>query len=100
MADNYRVQITTRAFADLERIFEYIKRDSPQNAAKMIQTLLDAIEGLSILPRRFDVPRTGSPRGRKIRSMPVKPYLVRYRIDEREHIVSILRVSHGARRRP
>jgi addiction module RelE/StbE family toxin len=100
MPESYRIRITPRALADLEGIFEYINRDSPQNAAKMIRTLLDAIDGLNILPRRFDVPRTGSVRGRQIRSMPVRPYLVRYRIDERERIVRVLRVRHGARQKP
>jgi addiction module RelE/StbE family toxin len=100
MPDTYRIRITPRALADLEGIFEYIRQDSPQNAAKMIGALLDAIDSLEMLPRRFDVPRTGSVRGRKIRSMPVRPYLVRYRIEEREKIVHILRVRHGARRKP
>jgi addiction module RelE/StbE family toxin len=100
MPETYRIRITPRALADLEGIFEYINRDSPQNAAKMIRTLLDAIDSLDILPRRFDVPRTGAVRGRQVRSMPVQPYLVRYRIDERERIVRILRVRHGARQKP
>jgi toxin ParE1/3/4 len=100
VAEIYRIRITPRALADLEGIFEYISRDSPQNAAKMIRTLLDAIDSLDILPRRFDVPRTGSVRGRQVRSMPVRPYLVRYRIDERERKVRILRVRHGARQKP
>jgi toxin ParE1/3/4 len=100
VAEIYRIRITPRALADLEGIFEYISRDSPQNAAKMIRTLLDAIDSLDILPPRFDVPRTGSVRGRQVRSMPVRPYLVRYRIDERERKVRILRVRHGARQKP
>jgi addiction module RelE/StbE family toxin len=100
LPETYRIRITPRALADLEGIFEYIRQDSPQNAAKMIRTLLDAIDGLEILPRRFDVPRSGAVRGRQIRSMPVRPYLVRYRIEERKKIVHILRVRHGARRKP
>ena len=100
MPEVYRVRITPRALKDLEAIFDYISHDSEQNAAKMIRTLLDAIDGLDILPRRFDVPRSGPVRGRQIRSMPVRPYLVRYRIDERERIVRILRIRHGARKNP
>jgi plasmid stabilization system protein ParE len=64
----------------------------------MIGRLLDAIDGLNILPHRYDVPRVGTVRGRQVRSMPVRPYLVRYRIDERRKAVHILRVRHGARR--
>ena len=96
----YRIRITPRALADLTEIFDFIKGNSPQNAAKMIRALLSAIDGLDILPHRFDVPRGGSARGRDIRSMPVWPYLVRYRIDEARTTVLILRIRHGARRRP
>ena len=100
MPDAYSVRITPRALADLERAFEWIGKDSPQNAASMITRLLDAIDGLNILPHRFDVPRTGRVRGRQVRSMPVRPYLVRYRIDEARKVVFVLRVRHGARRDP
>ena len=100
MPDTYRIRITPRALADLEAIFNTIRQHSPQNAATMIARLLDAIDALNILPHRFDVPRVGSVRGRQVRSMPVRPYLVRYRIDERRKAVFVLRVRHGAQRRP
>ena len=100
MPETYLVRITPRALADLEAIFDYIRRDSPQNAAAMVARLLDAIDGLDILPHRFDVPRVGTVRGRQVRSMPVRPYLVRYRIEETRKVVYVLRVRHGARWRP
>ena len=100
MPDTYRVRLTPRVLADLQAIFDYISKDSPDNAAAMVQTILDAIDGLGILPHRFDVPRGGKVRGRRIRSMPVRPYLVRYRIEEKTKTVYIVRVRHGARRRP
>jgi plasmid stabilization system protein ParE len=70
MPDTYLVRITPRALADLEHIFEHIRQDSPQNAASMIAKLVDAIDGLNILPHRYDVPRTGIVRGRQVQSMP------------------------------
>lgn len=100
MIKTYRVRNTPRATADLVGIFEYISRHSPQNAARMVKKLVDAIDGLTILPHRYDVPRTGFVRGKSVRSMPVRPYLVRYRIDESTQTVYVLRVRHGARRRP
>jgi toxin ParE1/3/4 len=100
MPDRYFVRITPRALADLRGIFNYIRADSPQNAAEVIRRILDAIDGLDVFPHRYDVPRVNPPKGRKVRSMPVRPYLVRYRIDERKKAVYILRIRHGARRRP
>ena len=100
MPDTYHIRITPRASTDLEAIFDYIEHNSPQNAAKMIETLMKSIDALRIFPHRYNVPRTGYVRGRQIRSMPVPPFLVRYRIDERRKAVHILRVRHGARRRP
>ena len=100
MPDTYLVRITPQAVADLTQIFDYIKQHSPQNAAATIGKVLDAIDGLNILPYRFDVPRVGTVRGRQVRSMPVRPYLVRYRIDETRKVVFVLRIRHGARRRP
>jgi plasmid stabilization system protein ParE len=100
MPDAYRIRITPRALANLEGIFDFIQRDSPQNAREMIRRLLDSIDDLRMLPYRYAVPRTGAARSRAIRSMPVRPYLVRYRIDENRKAVFILRIRHGARRRP
>lgn len=98
MQPTHRVLIAPRALADLEEVFEYIRQDSPQNAARFIGRLIDAIDGLNILPYRFNVPRNGLVRGRQVRSMPVPPYLVRYRIDDAKKLVYVLRVRHGARR--
>ena len=63
MPDTYFVRITPRALADLEQIFEYIRQDSPQNAATMIEKLVESIAGLNILPHRYDVPRVGRSAG-------------------------------------
>jgi plasmid stabilization system protein ParE len=98
MPETYRVRITPRALADLESIFRSITTDSPQNAATMIGKILDDIDGLEIFPHRYGVPRLGAVSGREIRSMPVRPYLVRYRIDEARKSVHILQVRHGSRR--
>jgi plasmid stabilization system protein ParE len=100
MPDTYTIRMTPRALADLQGIFGYIDKASEQHAPKMVRTLLDAIDGLTTFPRRYDVPRGGSAKGRTIRFMPVPPYLVRYRIDETHKAVFILRVRHGARRHP
>jgi plasmid stabilization system protein ParE len=50
MADVYRIHISKQAADQMREIFDYIARDAPQNAAKMIERLLDAVDSLDILP--------------------------------------------------
>jgi toxin ParE1/3/4 len=96
----YRVLISVRASADLQSIFDYIERDSPQNAVKVIAGLLDAMDGLVLLPRRYPVVTSTRKPRHETRLMPVRPYLVYYRIIEPDKVILISEVRHGARRRP
>ncbi len=92
----YRVRITPRALCDLQGIFDYIAEDSPGNAAAMIERILDAIDGLEFMPYRYKVLEGAE--GKGIRSIPIRPYLVRFRVEEEPGIVHVLHVRHGARR--
>jgi plasmid stabilization system protein ParE len=51
----YRVIVLPEAFDDLDRITDYIKRDSPQNAAAVLDRLWDATQTLSLFPHRYKV---------------------------------------------
>ena len=95
----YRVNLTLDVADKLEEIFTYIKQDSPENAARMVERLLAAMEGLNILPHRYKVVANSAEVGEEIRSMPVGKYLVRYHINERIRTVTILSARHGARNR-
>ena len=68
MPQIYHVRLNAAVLAQLESIFHYIEQDSPQNAAKLIERILDGIESLDLFPHRFSLvageERTG------IRSMP------------------------------
>jgi addiction module RelE/StbE family toxin len=96
MPNLYRVRITPRALCDLQTIFDYIAQDSPDHAAGMIERIFGAIDGLEFMPYRFKVLEGAEKKG--IRSIPVRPYLVRFRVEEEAGIVRILHVRHGARR--
>lgn len=89
-----------RASADLDAIFRYIEKDSPQNAVSVIEELLDAIDSLEQLPHRYRV-LEGEPRARsQTRVMPVSPFLVYYRVLDDQRAVRLITVRHGARRQP
>ena len=51
----YRVIVLPRAFSDLDAILDYIGKHSPQNAAAMVDRLLQSMQGLTALPHRYKV---------------------------------------------
>jgi toxin ParE1/3/4 len=97
MPDIYRISFTMKAADDLEEVFEYVQKDSPQNALKLIRRLLDGIDSLQILPHRHKLAEGADALGEPIRSMPMRPHLIRYHVDDSTRIVTILSVRHGAR---
>jgi plasmid stabilization system protein ParE len=100
MPEHYRVRISPRASANLEEIHRHIEADSPQNAASVIEDLLDAMESLDQLPRRYPIYQ-GRRRPREmVRRMPVPPFLIYYRVNESALSVDVLAVRHGSRRQP
>jgi plasmid stabilization system protein ParE len=98
MPDTYRVNLTLRAAGHLEDIHKYIEQDSADNAPRMIQRIMDAIDSLEIFPHRYKVLEQSTELGEEVRSMVVKPYLIRYHIDESNRSVTILSIRHGARK--
>ena len=91
-----RVEWSTHAVADLKVISEYIERDrSLQTANRVVRSIYDAIQELSLMPNRG---RTGRIAG--TRELPISrlPYIVIYRVlPER---VLVLNIVHGAQRWP
>ena len=98
MIGTYRIRITPCALADLTAVFDFIRKDSPQNAKGMIRAILDAIDSLEQFPQRFQVAPLQSAKSRNIRSMVVYPYIIRYRVDESQACVHVMHVRHGARK--
>jgi plasmid stabilization system protein ParE len=96
----YRVIITPRAGHDLEAIYDHIARDSAQNAASMVTRILDELEPLKLLPHRAVVERQDRKLRHPVRSIPVPPYVIYFRVLDDDRVVRVLHVRHGARRRP
>ncbi|HEX3359172.1 MAG TPA: type II toxin-antitoxin system RelE/ParE family toxin [Tepidisphaeraceae bacterium] len=100
MAPNFRVRLTRQALSDLEEIFDFISKDSPQNAASMIERIFDSIDLLEIFPHRTVVERQASALKYPVRSLPVKPYVIYFRVIENEGIVVVRHIRHGSREKP
>ena len=88
-----RVLWLLRAVDDLERIHDFIARDSRSAALAETEKVLVAVKRLG------DYPALGRPgRVPDTRELVVSSYVVAYRV--RAGAVQVLRVLHGARRWP
>jgi len=100
MTGEYRIHITDRALHNLEAISNYISTDSPQNAARMVRRILDGIDDLAFMPKRFRIAGRSRKLGNVIHARVVRPYIVYYRVDDSPKYVFITEVRHGARLQP
>jgi len=100
MPPSFHIILSPEAAGDLESLHEYISNDSPHNAAMVVGRILDAIATLEIFPHRNVVEWKSGKIKDPVRSLPVKPYIIYFRVLESQQAVRILTVRHGARRPP
>lgn len=85
--------IVSRAAArDLQGIFDYISADNPVRARSFLQELRERCRQIGEFPKAA---RAMQLRGREIRLLPYRSYIIVYRIDAKT--VTIERIWHGAR---
>ena len=99
MPQKYRVIISPKALSELEGILDYIAADSPANAVKVIDRLLDEIQALETFPGRYAEISTDDPAEAHLRLMPSPPFRIIYEILREQAVVRVLTVEHGARDR-
>jgi toxin ParE1/3/4 len=92
----YNVQITDRALADMQEIYDYIAVTllAPETAMGQYNRIADAIESLDHVPGRCRLFECEPERSLGIRLLPVDNYAVIYTVDESN--VTILRVLYSA----
>ena len=99
MTEPYHIIVADDVAEELDEIFDYIARESPANAAKLIGQIRDAIARLKLFPMR-QVVEGEENSVNPVRSLPAGNYMIYFRVFETRHAVHILHVWHGARRRP
>jgi toxin ParE1/3/4 len=90
------VVIHESAWADLDHIFEWIAKDNPSAAAKVITKIRDKISLLE-LDALAQMGRPGRAKG--THELIESPYIIVYKVDVRQRLVSVVAVIHGARDR-
>jgi toxin ParE1/3/4 len=91
-----RVLIGESAYADLDRIFDWIAKDRPLVAAAVINRILDSIERLGRFPHMGHAGKVADTYEWVVRGL---PYIVVYQIDVEENELSVVAVFHGAEER-
>jgi addiction module RelE/StbE family toxin len=90
------VFIHESARADLDSIFEWIAKDNPSAAAKVVARIRYKIKLLEL----DALARMGRPgRAKGTRELIESPYIIVYKVDDRRCLVSVVAIIHGARDR-
>jgi plasmid stabilization system protein ParE len=100
MSAPFHLIMSPEAAADLQAIHDVISKDSLNNAARMIEKILDGINTLKTVPHHNVVARQSAKVLIPFRSLPIKPYIVYFQVLDQQHAVQIHSVVHGARRQP
>jgi plasmid stabilization system protein ParE len=79
----------------LKGIYDYIAADNPDKAKKFVGEIMQSIKRLAVFPFAGAPIHYDEPLKRKLI---FKPYVVRYRINEKLRLVTILSIRHAARR--
>lgn len=90
-----KLRWTTPALRDLEAIGDYIARDNPAAADRVVTRILDQAELIAAHPHAG---RTGRVPGTREAVISDTPFILPYRV--REEAVEVLAVFHGARQWP
>jgi toxin ParE1/3/4 len=85
----------TRTLNNLDEEAAYIARDDPEAAARMVDRIATGVHQLASHPA---LGRPGRVQGTRELVIAGTPYVVPYRV--RNETVEILRIFHGARKRP
>jgi addiction module RelE/StbE family toxin len=89
-----RVRWTTDAADDLERICDYVARDSPDAARRIARTVVEGVAGLKAFPHRGRPGRVSG--SRELLFVPL-PLVAIYEVRE---AVLILRILHTSQQWP
>lgn len=94
--DKYVVNITDRALADMEKIYNYIANEllAPENAMDQYNRIAEAILALDSFPKKHAVFETEPERSWNMRHMVIDNYLVCYMVDQ--GVVTVTDVLYGA----
>ncbi len=97
--EKYKVKLNSRAYRDLEDIYEYILRElqAPEAAKRQTDRIKQAIKSLDVFPQAHQERNIGRYAGRGYRQLLIDNYIAVFKIDEPTQTVSILTIQYKGR---
>jgi len=88
------IRWTAQGLSDLEHLHDYVAKDNPDEAARVVETILRGLATLDTFP---GAGRKGT-RVKGTRELVLYPYLIVYRV--RSGYIEVLALIHGSRKWP
>ena len=97
--DNYKVKLNSRAFKDIERIFEYIALEklAPENAQGQTDRIWKALKTLESFPQSHQERMDGRYGGKGYRQLLIDNYIAIFKIEESTKTVYVVTVQYQGR---
>ena len=92
----YTVNITDEVAADIEKAFDYIHEQSPQNAVKWLRELYKAIDTLETMPDRCPLIREHDAFEEQVRNLLFYSHRIIFTINEGTETVQVHAFRHAA----
>ena|ERR1700722_17114466 len=95
----YVVEVTDAAFDAIRAHARYIavERQAPINAARWLEQIWDAIDGLEEMPRQHNLAAEDAFKPYEVRRALVGNYLILFTIDDHSRKVWVIGFRHGSR---
>ena len=94
----YEIIWSARSGADLQEIDEYISKDNPAAAKRVVQGIVNRVARLARLPRLGR--KYARVTSKEVRQIIAGKYRIFYSVNEPDSRIEVLRVWHGARQEP
>lgn len=92
-----KVVFDKKALSDIDNIYDWIARDSPRFALRVIERILASVDNVAVFP---GIGRPGHEPGLLEWPVPQLPYTVSYQIDRLADVLTVVAVFHQAQDRP
>lgn len=97
--DKYLVELSRRAYKDLDEIFAYISRDlqAPETAKSQTNRIWNALKKLEIFPQSHQTRIIGRYADKGYRQLLIDNYIAIFKINEERKVVRIVTIQYRGR---